>query len=148
MKKLLILIPAILLMACSVEVDLTFDKETSGPSSESLSSESNSSTSNPITSTGHEEDSSSTSIDSTSINSDDTSMNSSTTSDSNNTMSCMISRDKTQVCPSGLVCVALSFTQEGKCLAPCIDSCSDDLICQDWTAMSQPQLPSGIGVCM
>jgi len=65
-----------------------------------------------------------------------------------NTVSCMMSRDIDKVCPPGLICVALSFTQEGECRAPCIESCSDNLTCQDWTAMSQPHLPTGVGVCM
>jgi hypothetical protein len=151
MKKLLSLIPAILCVACSVEVDLTFDKETSGPASES-----NSSTGELITTGGDftTGDDITTSLETLSSSGDSFSSTSGivTTGDDittgENEVSCMILEDGETQCPSGLICVALSFTQEGKCLAPCIDSCSDDLTCQDWGAMSQPQLPSGVGVCM
>lgn len=141
MKKLLSLIPAILCVACSVEVDLTFDKETSGPASES-----NSSTGELITTGGDftTGDDITTSLETLSSSGDSTGISDT----SGNSESCMILDNGRAECPPELVCIALSFTQEGKCLAPCIDSCSDDLTCQDWGAMSQPQLPSGVGVCM
>jgi hypothetical protein len=34
----------------------------------------------------------------------------------------------------------------GTCVIPCLDSCSEGT-CQDWTATSKPQLPSGVGIC-
>lgn len=98
-----------------------------------------------------EDSSSSTSsveITTTNVNISESSTNSTTNETDGNIVSCMISRDIDKVCPPGLVCIALSFTQEGECLLPCVESCSDNLTCQDWTAVSQPQLPSGVGVCM
>ncbi len=140
MKKLLSLIPAILCVACSIEVDLTFDKETSGPASES-----NSSTSEIITTSGDftNGDHITTSLETLSSSGDSTGISDT----SGNSESCMILDNGRAECPPELVCIALSFTQEGQCVIPCngLDECPDDLICQDWTALSQPQLPSGMG---
>lgn len=62
-------------------------------------------------------------------------------------MECKITRSESE-CSEGLVCIALNTNEIGKCVLPCIKTCANDMSCEDWTAISQPQLPSGVGVCM
>lgn len=72
-----------------------------------------------------------------------TSQGSSTTS---NDPSCNLDPQSPQDCEKGLVCIGLNVADMGTCVSPCLDSCSEGT-CQDWTATSKPQLPSGVGIC-
>jgi hypothetical protein len=67
----------------------------------------------------------------------------STTSSESN---CSLDPKSPQDCDKGLVCIGLNVTDLGTCVTPCLDSCLEG-ICQDWTATSKPQLPSGVGIC-
>lgn len=160
MKKLLTLIPCIFLMACT-DIGIIFGEptSTSNPSSTS-ETETTSSTTLPTSTTSLEEDTlNSTSTTSSDMNSTSTNSNSSgttmmdeTTSDTELT-GMPIPNDSCNVldpssCETGHMCIALNSDEKGQCVLPCTGRCPDGLICQDWTALSNPQLPSGTGVCL
>lgn len=126
MKKLSILPLTLFVSACSLDLDVVIPEQTTSSTTESMT---NSTTSEPT----------STSMDSTTDMALDSTTNESVKP---------CNQRNSVFCDPGFVCISPSDTDKGQCVRPCVSNCDNDLSCEQWTAYSEPQLPSGVGVCL
>lgn len=140
MKKLLFLIPSIFLMACGIDINLTFDEKTSSGGTSSSSTIENDS---DVT----------TSLPTTTNSSSSTTVESSSSDSSSGSSSTGVMFDETcdvadPSCETGKFCIIDPTKGQGQCVISCTNDCPDDLICVFWDVFSEPQLPAGFGVCL
>lgn len=133
MKKLSILYLTLFTSACTLDLDVVVPEQTT--------SDSTTSTTSPNEPTIITTSDASASM--------DMGMTSTTNSESTTGDPVKPCNERNSVfCDPGFVCISPSDADKGQCVRPCINNCENDLSCEQWTAYSEPQLPSGVGVCL